>query len=202
MSDENKKAVAIDLNELQLEEEPLELNPEADPSTPPPPPPDGIHLAKLKVFRQGSESGWTRAKDKNGNDYIGVRLELRIVAPGEPYDDRPVFDRVNTIVMQGTGTASIMGPLRALKVPVPTKISKVELAKLLATQLEGEPTVKVETRWEIREEQEEGKWKTVRRGMKKFPPKHDANGNVIPGEYDHTIDGLHAQATVVRYLPA
>lgn len=204
MADNENKPKALDLNEISLvDEEPIEIDPEADAFATPAPPPDGTHLVKLKLFRQGSgDSGFTIAKDKNDNEYIQARLEARIVAEGQKYDNAPVFDRVNTIIMQSTGTCSMAGVLRALKVPVPSRVSKRDLARTLATALEGEPLVKIETQWQIREEQSDGKWKTVLKGMKKFPPKKDGQGNVIPGEHEHVVDGNAAQATVLRYLPA
>lgn len=201
MSDENK-AVMVDINDLPLDEEVIEINPDADPNTPPPPPPDGVHLAKLKLFRQGNDSGVQLKTDKNDQKYYQIALELRIVAPGEVWDDRPLFDRVNTIYLQSTGTMSIMGPLRALKVPVPSKVSKNELVKLLVAQLEGEPTVKVETQWGVEEEQDNGKWKSVRKGQKRFPLRKGPDGADIPGEHDHMAFGKAAQAKILRYLPA
>jgi len=202
-NDDNKSKM-LDINDMSLvDEEPIEIDPEADAFATPTPPPDGTHIVKLKLFRQGSgDSGFTIAKDKNGNEYIQARLESRVVAEGTKYNNMPVFDRVNTIVLQSTSTCSMAGVLKALRVAVPSRISKRDLAKTLAAVLEGEPLVKIETQWQIREEQDDGKWRTILKGMKRFPPKKDVSGNVVPGEFEHIVDGSAAQATVLRYLPA
>jgi hypothetical protein len=198
---ESQKAKSIDLMDLELEEEPMDLDPDADAFAGPPPPPDGIHLAKIKLFKQGSDSGLTSGTAKNGKDFNMARVELRIIAPGQKYDNSPVFDRVSTLIMDSTGTCAIAGVLKALKVSVPSRISKNALTKMLLEAIESEPELKIQTAWSLEEKNDEGKYKAIVYEGKKlnrqsnFPKKDN-------GEYEHIVDGQSAQAKILKYLPA
>ncbi len=196
------------INDLPLiDEEPLNINPEADAFASFAPPPDKTHIAKLKLATGGNSPAIQTGKDKNGRPFVMFAIEARIVAEGEPYNNAAVFDRVSTVVMQSTGTCRMAGVLQALKVPVPRDMTAVQMAKQLAAVLEGEPLIKIETQWQAREQVDDDTWKTVVRGMKRFPQKRDKDGNTIPGEYEHVIESpktgatLDARAVILRYLP-
>ncbi len=196
------------INDLPLiDEEPLNINAEADAFATFAPPPDATHVAKLKLATGGNSPAIQVGKDKNGHPFVMLSIEARIVAEGQPYNNSVCFDRASTVVMQSTGTCRMAGVLQALRVPVPRDMTAQQMARQLAAVLEGEPLAKIETQWQAREEVESGVWKTVVRGMKRFPAKKDADGNVIPGQYEHTIESpktgatLDAKAVILRYLP-
>lgn len=190
----------IDLNDLALEDEALQLDPDADAFQGPPPPPDGVHLVKLSLFRRNGESPFQAGRDRRGRPYIMAAVVGTLVAEGKPWNNQKVFDRVSTVIFQSSGTCRMAGALKALGISVPATTSTKQLAQLLENALEGEPLVGVETRWEARAQHDET-WVTVAKGMKRFPMRQD-------GSYQHIITDpdtgelVTAQATVVRYLPA
>lgn len=210
MEDEKEKLQGFDnLNDLPLiDEEPMNIDPDADAFAGFVLPPDGVHMAKLSLGKGGAVPTFQPGVDKNGKKYIAVNVEARIVAEDKPYNNAVIFDQASTIVMQSTGTCRIAGILQALRVPVPSTMTKNQIVAQLAAQLEGEPLVQIETQWQAREQQDDGKWKTVVRGQKRFTPKHDADGNVVPGEYETFAESprtgaqVDAKAIIVRYLPA
>lgn len=208
MADENKKtAVAVDLNDPNLQPENLELNPDADAFTFPAPPPAGTYDAKLKV-KQKDGSDFVRGTTKDGKSYLATQIEARLIIPSgdnQKYDNWPVFDNfVSTLVSQQTGTTRLAGILKALGVPVPAKTSDVELAKLLLNALAGEPSCKITIDWEGsadtgRTDDKGEKIYVRKKGMKNYPS--DGAGGHRPSI---TVDGtdIQANATILKYLPA
>ena len=89
---------------------------------------------------------------------------------------------------------------------MPARTTKTELVQLVSRHLEGEPLVGVEVRWESRYQDENGVWKTFKKGMRNYPEKLDENGQPT-GQYvpeAEAPDGqtYPARATIMRYLPA
>jgi hypothetical protein len=195
---ENMKPV--DLNDLYLEDESLQLDPDADAFQGPPPPPDGVHLAKIMPFRKNGDSPFQVGKDKRSKPFIMAAVVNKAVAEGRPWDGANIFDRVSSVIMQNSGTCRMAGVLKALGITVPATTTMKGLARMLETALAGEPMICVETQWQARA-QHGDKWVTILRGMKKFPQKPD-------GSYSHIVDDpetgekVTAQAVVLRYLPA
>ncbi len=198
MSESNLKPV--DLNDLYLEDEALQLDPEADPFQGPPPLPDGVHLVKPSLFRRNGNSPFQAGMDKTSHKFVMASVVATVVAEGKPWNGAKIFDRVTTIMLGNTQTCRMAGVLKPLGVKIPATTTAKELAKTFETQLEGEPLIGVETQWQARA-QHGDKWVTLLRGMKKFPQRED-------GSYNHVIEDpetgekVTAQATILRYMPA
>lgn len=207
MADEERKLQSVDLNELQLEDDDLgsDFNPDADAFSGPPPPPDGIAFVKLRLFKGGdTPTGFSVGQTRNGDSYIMARIEARIVDEGGPFHDRPLFDRQSTAKRTGSGTCGIAGVLKALGEAVPRTIGKRELAVMLRDVLEQEPMCRIEHQWQGRAQtgtDDNGRpiYRTVKRGMKKFPQNEDGSYNHV---FEHDGEEVVAQATILRYLPA
>jgi len=200
--------LVVDLDSLDasLVQETVTIDPNADPFAAPPPPPDGIHRFKIKVIKDS----WEQRKTKKDQPFLMCRVQGNCVAEGEKFNNLAVFDNVNTIVFDGK--SRIAGIVKAAGGQVPAQTNYQELAKLLASTLAGEPIVKIRGRWIAQEktgEQKNGKdvYKTFATGQRAFPPKKDADGNLIPGEYSAVVTGpksgeeVKAQFEILEYLP-
>lgn len=192
------------LNDLELvDDQAMAINPEANAYEKLPPPPDDTYVCKLKLGSQG----FTAGKTKNDEPYIMAAIEARIVKEGDKLNNVPLFDRVSTVVLQNVGTSAMATLLvRGLGQKVPRSVTRKELATMLDTALAAEPLVRVTTEWQARTEIDPGKWKTIARGMKRFPPRKDADGNVVAGQYvpvlSHKDYGeVDAQIAITDYLP-
>lgn len=195
----NSNLHSIDLNDLQFEDDPLQLDPEADAFETPQPVPDGTHACQITLFRRNGESPFSAGKDKHGRPYIMASISGSVIAEGKPYNNTHVFDRVSTVVLSSSRTCRMAGLLRALGVPVPANTTARALAQMLETTLQGEPLVGIETQWQVRAQRGDT-WKTILRGMRKFPLRADGSHNHVIDDPD-TGEKLTAQATVLRYLP-
>ncbi|HOQ48055.1 MAG TPA: hypothetical protein PK157_22295 [Bryobacteraceae bacterium] len=197
----------VSLDELDLVYEgTVSIDLSADPFEGPPPVPDGIHFARLGIFRQSGDSGLKAGRAKDGRPFIMVRLQGTIEAEGKPYHGFKVFDQASTMIMRN-GTCRIAGILHKLQQQVPSNTNPKELVRLLQVALEGEPLIGIETQWQAQSQQDDGTYKTILRGMKRFPPRlNPETGEVIPGEYlpviedPRTGERVTAQAVVLRYL--
>src|SRR5262245_57524393 len=132
----------VDLNSLELGDDvPLEgFDPEQDFFTAPPPPDDATYIATLKIQPGKAPQ---KGEDKNGRTFYQVAIEARITEEGNKFNNRPVFDRPNTIVLKGSNR--VAGILQALRIPAPS--TAAAQLKTLVEQLAGEPQVKITTRW-------------------------------------------------------
>src|SRR4030095_553967 len=106
----------VDINNLELgSDEPLEgFDAETDFFTSPPPPDDATYVASLKLQDGSAVKPGT---DKNGRKFFQLSLEARIKDGGK-FDNRPVFDRPNTIVLQSS--TRVAGVLHALEIQPPS----------------------------------------------------------------------------------
>lgn len=187
----------VDLNDLELGSE-VELegfDPEQNFFAAPPPPDDGTYIAKLKLQAgRGAQKG----TDKNGREFYQTSVEARI-SDGGKFDNRPVFDRVNTIVLKG-GTR-VGGILQALGVKPPS--TAAAQIKTLIQTLEAEPQGRVTTRWRSSVKDVDGTYKEMWKGQKNHPS--DGNGGfrhvnrVVLS--DKSEVEVVAQAEIVRYAP-
>ncbi len=209
MDEEKVKAKSIvSLDDLDLEYSgDLNIDPNADAFAGLDPVPDGVHLVKLALFKSGEDTGLKAGKGKNdGKPFIMAKLVGTVVEEGKPYDKFKIFDQVSTMVMR-TGTCRVAGVLSKLGIRVPASTNPRELMKALVVALEGEPVIGVETQWQASSLQADGNWKTLLRGMKRFPPRvNPETKEVIAGEYVSTVEDPNtgepakAQAAVLRYL--
>lgn len=193
---ETGKLASVDLADILNEDEEFsqDLNAEASVYGFPPPPPDGIHVVSLELSKSGkSPTGVDKGVDKNGNKYLRVQVVARVIAPGEPYDDRVVFAKPTTIVMPQTGGCAIATYLNKLGEKVNPRVTKGELTQQLVDILAGKPKCRVRTRWELRVQQADGSWKTELKGMRRFPQRSD-------GSYEHIVGGVSASAEVIDVL--
>lgn len=187
------KPVEVDINDLQLADEQVDVNPEADAFAGPPPPDDGDHLVKLSLGRKKVQQG----KDRGGRTYYMVDTTGKI-QPGDKFEGRLTFDLVSTMVMQGSGTSKMVGVLKALGETVSARVSIVDLTRTYVNILSGEPSVIQVTQWRGYCADCE---KNVLRGQKRFPQNPD-------GSHRHQLDCpkcgsmVTASADVVAYKAA
>lgn len=156
----------VDINDLQLADEQVDVNAEADAFAGPPPPSDGDHRVKLSLGNRKVTSG----KDRMGRTYYMVHTQLK-VGPGDPFENRVMFDNVSTMVMQ-SGTSKMIGVLKALGEQVGSRVSILELTRLYVNRLAGEPEVIVTSQWRAYCADCE---KNVLRGEKRFPQNPDGS---------------------------
>lgn len=191
-----KKAdpVEVDINNLELADEEVEVNTEADAFAGPPPPDDGDHLVKMEL---GKRKVVEKTTDK-GQKYLVVSIVSKIITG--PFENRLFFDDFlgSTFVQQGSGTCGVAGILKALGEQVTSRTTRNQLARELVNKLAGEPMATVTSQWEAYCSDCE---KTVLRGQKRFPE----NGN---GSHRHQIECqkcgslITAQAKVKAYKAA
>src|SRR5258708_2386414 len=136
-----EKAKLVDLNDLQLADEQVDINGDADAFAGPPPPDDGDHRAKLSMGPQKVLGG----KDKNGKPFYMVSTQAKITVG--PWENRIVFDNPSSMVMQNTGTSRIAGILKATGNPVSGRVSTLEVVRKYADVLVGEPESIIQTQW-------------------------------------------------------
>lgn len=209
MSEEEKvQPQEVDINNLQLAEEEMEIDTDADPFAFPPPVPDGTHRAKLKG--SGKWKAYPKKDDVTALGYLATAIEARLIDDGQPWDNNVVFDNfVSTSIMQSSGTCRVAGVLKVLGVVVPNRTSHAELARMLNDALAGEPIVQIKTQWEGYCGTCSGKkdrvGNVVLRGMGRFPLAKDSEGNPTD-RHDHEIecpkDGtlLRTSARIQKYL--
>lgn len=189
----------VDINDLSLQAESLTVNPEGDAFEGPPPAPQGIYPFKAKHQKEGKERWEKRHSEKKSKDFLMTAIELRIIAPGQRFDNNPVFDRASTLIMESSGTCRVAGILGVNKIEVPRNVTDVQLAQALTEFLTPEPTVRAEVDWKGYCEVCD---KDVLKTMRKFP---EVKGQ--PGVHKHTTQcskcgtRISAQLYVVRYLP-
>ena len=188
----------IDINDPLLQQEMVEADPEADFFELPPPPPDDREY-QFKVML--GEKGITAKKQKRKGDpdgrpsgpvFLNVNLELRIVDPGQPWDNMPTQDYATSIVMQSSGTSKLHSILRALGAPAQGRMDLAALRDHIMGVLGSEPLCFGTGIWEARIEDSaaDGGYRTVKKGMKNFPlvdPKQPELGHYPYAEvYDST----------------
>jgi hypothetical protein len=192
---------AIDIDTFTPADDDLgeNFNPNADAFAGPPPPPDRVYVAKLKLNENQVEGGFEAGRTKNDETMIVAHVEARIVDEGNPFHDRPVFDRVSTLVMKSSGNSAMAGILvSALDEEVDPHIGKGELARQFKQAIVQEPLVGIKTQWRLSVEDGEHpdgrkKYKTVLRGMKRFPQNED-------GTYSHITEDGEARCEIVAYM--
>jgi hypothetical protein len=187
--DYKDRSKVIDINDKGLfTGETVELDFSSDAWAFPAPPPMGLYDLKLfpakdcfKMNLRDETKGW----DSPGNVYYSANLECRIVAPGQEWDNTPVFVTVNTQLYRGRELSSMMGVvlLTGAK-PKKNSLSDLEQAKILNQVLKGEPIIrKVLLDWQGYSKNDE---KVVCKSMIDFPKNQD-------GTYSHSFTRVDAQ---------
>jgi hypothetical protein len=207
---EKVKPIPVDLNDLSLVDEQVDVNAEADAFAGPPPPDDGDHRVKLSLGPRKVQTGKISKGADKGKPYYMVHVQGK-VQPGDKFEGRVTFDTVSTMVMQGTGTSRMVGVLKALGETVQSRVGILEITKLLAARLDGEPEVIQQTQWsaycadcKAEYDQTSGrrgkKNGIVLRGQSRFPQNGDG-GHRHQVECPHCGSLLTAQAEVIAYKP-
>ena len=187
--DYKDRAKLIDINDKGLYTgETVDLDFASDAWAFPAPPAAGLYDLKLfpakeafKMVLKDTTLGW----DAPGNVYYSANLECRIVAPGQEWDNTPVFTMVNSLIYRGKQLSSMMGVvlLTGAK-PKKSSLSDLEQAKILNQVLKGEPIIrKVFLDWEGYSKNDK---KSVCKSMTDFPKNAD-------GTYSHSFTRVDAQ---------
>jgi hypothetical protein len=204
-----EKAKQVDLNDLQLADEQVDLNPDADAFAGPPPPDDGDHLVKLSLGKGGVTTGTISKGESKGKPWYQIEIVGKIQSP-DPFEGRLTFNRAGTMVFNGT--SEVVGVLKAIRETVSPRETVVGLLRRLNDRLVSEPTCVQKTQWtaycaDCLEEfkstngQRGKKNGIVLRGQNRFPQE---NG----GKHRHQIECpncgtlVSARADVVAYRPA
>lgn len=208
MADEvdlKEKAKQIDINDLQLSEEMVDVQGDADAFAGPPPPADGDHLVKLSLGKRGVSQG----KAKDGKLFYMVDVNGKIIS-GD-FENRILFDNVSTMVMTNTGTSRIAGVLKALGDPVNGRVGILDTTRKFVEHLTGEPQVTVQTQWTaycgdcndaFKANKSKGKkGGIVLRGEKRFPENGDKTHRAQV-ECPNCGSLLNARAEIVAYKAA
>lgn len=191
------KPVDVDIMSADLQMEEIDINPEGDAFSSPPPAPEGIYMSQLS---KGEGKSWQQGTSKKGQKYLAIAVAAKLVL-GEnvKYDGALVFDNfVSTMVMDNSGTCRIAGILKAAGQPVqPGKQNAADLARQFDAFLSGDPSIKIQTKWEGYCKTCE---KTVLKSMLKFPP-NPAGGHKGEANCPKCGDTVTAKAVIEKYLP-
>ena len=199
---------AFDINDPRFqgedEGEVYDINPEADAFSGPPPVPDGRYEVKLSIQDDKANRYEIKKGANIGKSFYGVNLELTVVDPDGEFDNRKVFYSANTMVQRDSNTSTIAGLLVKLGAEVPRRTSDTALIRLLSETLEADPTVGIKTQWRASVKQDDGKYKTVKRGMRAFPQFETEEGE--PERFNPFVEDpstgeqVRARAEVVGFF--
>lgn len=204
MSNINDAPVEFDLNDPRLEaEEEFEsynINPDGDAYSKPPPVPDGNYDVTVAVQHSKFLQRTIKTGANKGKPFLTATLELTVVDPDGEHDGRKIFADINTLIQQSSQSSTVAGVLKALEVEFESRTTDGKLCLLLGEAVQSEPTVRVKTRWKASAKDEDGKYQTVKSGMRSFPALNDEGT-----KFNHIIDDpntgetIAAQAKVVRF---
>ncbi len=200
----------FDLDQLDetLVEEVIEINGEANAMEGPAPVDDGVHRVKLLPIESSEVEVKTTNPKKGGTptEYIGFRFSGSVIDEGGPNNNKRIFGRVNTLVFDGK--SEMAQYIKVARGGGPDAVAfvsglnnYVKLAKAFKETLAAEPIIKVKTRWVASRKEDDGSYKTVLSGQKKFPPRKDGKGfeNVI---FDQKSGAeINAQVEIVDIYP-
>jgi hypothetical protein len=179
----------VDLNDSGLfAGDTVTLNFDSDAWAYPAPPPMGNYDLKLfpaKEFVKMVKRDETKPFEAPGNVYYQANLECRIVAPGQDWDNTPVFATVSTIVGRGRELSTMIGVVRLTgAIPKKNTLSDLEQVKILHTVLKKEPIIRgVFLDWEGYSKNDK---KSVCKSMTDFPKAQD-------GTYQHSFTRIDSQ---------
>ena len=197
-----------DINLLDLADEVIEVSSDATPEEffAPPLPDDGDHNAHLYLGDRGVKIERQRDKatgDKTGPAYVGAHIQAKLL-DDQGEEKLSCFDQITSVVMEGVGTSRLHMMLKLGGVDVPSRTTFGELADLTRNALSQPFLIGVTTRWEAQEDMGNGRYETVLRGQKRFPPILDENG-APTGRYNPEVTNpktgtkVRAQAKIIRY---
>jgi len=177
---------AVDINQLDLMNEPVEVdsNASSEEFFNPPLPDDGEHTVVMALGNRGvkAERQWEgegKNRKRTGAGFLNIHLALKALKPTGGEGGTIAFDQFTTIVMESAGTsrAHAAFDLAGFKLTERTLGGlKDEIERAIAQH----PKVGIVTRWEAQVNvgtKENQEWENVCVGQKNFPQILDADGN-------------------------
>ena len=201
---EESKAVSVDINSLDLEEDEVQFDPELDATAAPVPLDDGIYRVKA-VFQNNAPPNWQAKLNEQGKP-TGMWPKAQVVfqVVGGEFEGRTLYTNNNIFVstmVRRDGSAVIPTILNAMGLADEVRQCRrhAELAQLFERAVEQGRELGVETEWEATQKQADGKYKVVRHGQKNFKQNGDGKHEpfvVVNGEE------VPAQSRIKKFVPA
>ena len=201
MSYDNGSATAPDINDLDLLNEPVEVDGSvnSDEFFTPQLPDDGDHLVTIALGDRGIKVA--RQKDKatgnrTGKGFLNVHLALTLVDDAGNKQGM-VFDNPTSVVFS-SGTSPLHVILDLAGDPAPASSTLGELKAHAELVFAQNPKIVVTTQWLAQVKNANGEYQDVKKGQKNFPLLE--NGKYSPEiTVPKTGETVNAQAKVVRY---
>lgn len=209
-----QQAVAIDLDQLDVNllTEDVTIDTDANPMDAPPPPPDKVWRVKVEVDAADFKVNTTNPKPGSQavkQQYIAVTASATIVEDG-PYSGRKFIIRENTLVFNNKNRMAyiILQALGGSQNPEAVAYVKTlnnfgKLALGFRDTFAAGRTMRLKSEWAAQYKvNEKGKdvYKTLKTGMKNFKPVPGK-----PGEFNHKLDSpageVAARAEIRDYYP-
>lgn len=195
----------IDINNLGLEEEPLgaDFDPSANAFAGPPPLPKATYVCSV-AFREKDPAKLFQEKDyktDNGHEagrYLATKVVATVASPTE-FAKRKIFDDFVSTGVWGDTSSKISSILHLLGrgdeviAVVRAGGGHQAIARLFASALAGEPTLRVSVDWEGRIKEADGSYTTLYKTMTDFRQRED-------GSYDPVIRNAEGEQIGVARL--
>lgn len=193
------QATYVDINDLNLFEEPIEgFDPAADPFAGPPPIPDGRYRVKVRYASDDPSRRWEKRTTSSGTSYYKTRIYAEIV-DGEFEGRRAYDDFVSTMLLGSSRSSRAAGIARALGFTPDTPTAS-GVVKALDAAINSEAICVAELAWRVREYDKETGTEFKLVGMRRFP--EDSNGNKTPYVTNpNTGETVKADAYPVAFFP-
>lgn len=155
------------INNMQLLDEPIAYNPEAETSGITKIP-DGTYLMELSLGKFGIQV----KKSAKGDIYLDTHVQGKIVDPGGRYDNFRASGFITSNAFDD-GTSPIQQFLKRAGDTNPYATAR-ELLAAVETNLNGVPQIYTKLRWEAKGKDNNGKWQRAK-NMKVFPLRPDGS---------------------------
>lgn len=189
----------VDINDLELLNEEIEYNPEAELTGPRPIPPETERpVVRLKLGEKGflGVRRTERRRDGSSATFIQFQVQATVIAPGKPWDGAVLFDNPSSMIFGETSALHRL--LKAVGRSVPTRTTLRRLKEEVEEALASEPLCRVSGRWEARAKDASGNYKTVLSRMRSFPQA--ADGTYVP-EVIVNGERVRARFVIRDYFP-
>ncbi len=159
-----------DINNMNLLDETIEYNPEAESSGSSTKLPDGTYLMSLALGKFGIELKTTTEGKK---PYIQVHVQGTVIDPGSQFNGFRASGTVSSIVFED-GTSVVTDLLKQAGTTPPASVTLRQLKEAVELALQANLQLLTRVRWEASAKTSSGKWERVK-GMKKFPQNPDGS---------------------------
>lgn len=204
---EQAAPVEIDINSLDLADEELHLDPNADAFGFAAPPSEKGNPYRAKLSKSGS---WKKATAKKTKaEYYTVGITAQIISDDPKLNDRKIPDmpEPSTLVMDSTGTCRIQGIVQELSSERIGNIGRVALARKLDGLLAGGPIVGIVVQWEgycSCTAKADGSGGVRVRGEQRFPERLNEEGQptgerIPKAPCPKCGNDIDARARIIRY---